>query len=177
MQCTRILSNGLRTCKERLNARWGSIPSLLSTRHGAARTVLCADEEASHGGSTEGAEFPRGHILVSITPVGQPHRMAENRIVQVVSPTTPGLQVSIGRTVRYNRESRPFRHRLEDAQGEVHLDHNVSLDLRLCAFRLHHPPKTISDRHEYERKLFEILHSQARLGQGYHIYTSDGFVR
>ena len=45
--------------------------------------------EASHGGSTEGIEFPRGNILVSITPVGRPHRMARNRIVQVASPTTP----------------------------------------------------------------------------------------
>ena len=93
---------------ERLNARWGSIPSLVSSRYGAAGTVLWANEEASHGGSTEGAEFPRGNILLSIIPVGQPHRMARNRIVQVAPPNNPGLQVSIGRTVRYNCEFRPF---------------------------------------------------------------------
>lgn len=38
-------------------------------------------------------------------------------------------------------------------------------------------PKAITDRHEYERRPTEILHPQARLWQGYHIYTGDGFVR
>jgi hypothetical protein len=73
--------------------------------------------------------------------------------------------------------SRPFRHRLEDALVGGHLKHYLGLDLRLCAFRLHHLPKAIIDRHAYERKSTEILHLQARLGQGYHIYISDGFVR
>jgi hypothetical protein len=45
------------------------------------------------------------------------------------------------------------------------------------AFRLHHLPKAIFDRHEHERKPIEILHSQGRLGQGYHIYPSDWFIR
>jgi hypothetical protein len=49
MQCVHILSNGLRTCKERLNARLGSISSLLSSRHSAAVTVLWMGEEASRG--------------------------------------------------------------------------------------------------------------------------------
>jgi hypothetical protein len=79
----RILSNGLRTCKERLNARSGSIYSLLSSRDRAAVTVLWKDKEAGHDRSKEGAEFPRGNIFVSITPVGQPHRMLWNRIVHV----------------------------------------------------------------------------------------------
>ena len=30
--------------------------------------------------------FPRGNIVVSITPVGQPHRMARNRIAQADNP-------------------------------------------------------------------------------------------
>ena len=81
-----ILSNGLRTCKERLNAQLGSIRSLLSSRDSAVVTVHWTGKEAGHGRSTEGAEFPRGNILVSITPVGQPHRMAWNRIVQVDHP-------------------------------------------------------------------------------------------
>ena len=48
----------------------------------SAVTVFLTGEEASHGRSTEGA-VPRGNTLVSITPVGQPYRMARNRIVQV----------------------------------------------------------------------------------------------
>ena len=67
---------------------------------------------------------------------------------------------------RENRESRPFRHRLEDALGGGHLEHNLGLDLRRCAFRFHHLPQAIIHRHEYERKPTEILHAQARLGQG-----------
>jgi hypothetical protein len=43
-------------------------------------------EEAGHGRSTKGTEFPRGNIVVSITPVGQPHRMARNRIAQADNP-------------------------------------------------------------------------------------------
>ena len=86
MQCTRILSNGRGTCKERLNARLGSIPSLLSCRHSAAVSVLWMGEEAGHGSSTEGTEFPRGNIVVSITPVGHPYRMARNRIAQADNP-------------------------------------------------------------------------------------------
>lgn len=82
----RILSNGLRTCKERLNARLGSIYSFLSSRDSAVVTVLWMDKEAGHDRSTEGTEFPRGNILVSIIPVGPPHRMAWNRIVQVDNP-------------------------------------------------------------------------------------------
>lgn len=58
----------------------------------------------------------------------------------------------------------------------IQLEHNVGLDLRLCAFRLHQLPKAVFDRHEYERKPTEILHSQGRLGQGYHIDPSDGFI-
>ena len=47
----------------------------------------------------------------------------------------------------------------------IQLEHNLGLDLRLCAFRLHHLPKAVFDRHEYERKPTEILHSQGRLGR------------
>ncbi|MCI0426865.1 MAG: group 1 truncated hemoglobin [Nitrospiraceae bacterium] len=61
--------------------------------------------------------------------------------------------------------------------SEGHLEHNLGLDLRLCAFRLHHLPKAIFDQLEYGRKPTKILHLQARLWQGYHIYTSDRFVR
>lgn len=50
-----------------------------------------------------------------------------------------------------------------------HLEHNLGLDLRLCVFRLHYIPRAIFYRHEYERGFTEILHLQARLGQGYHM--------
>ena len=60
----------------------------------------------------------------------------------------------------------PFRHRLEDALWGGHLEHNLGLDPRLCAFRFHHLPQAIIHRHEDERKPTEILHAQARLGQG-----------
>jgi len=59
----------------------------------------------------------------------------------------------------------------------IQLDHNLGLALRLCAFRLHHLPKAIFDWHECERKPTEVLHSQGRLGQGYHICPSDWFIR
>lgn len=59
----------------------------------------------------------------------------------------------------------------------IQLEHNLGLALRLCAFRLLHLLKAVFDRHEYERKPTEILHSQGRLGQGYHIYPSDEFIR
>jgi hypothetical protein len=59
----------------------------------------------------------------------------------------------------------------------IQLEHNLGLALRLCAFRLHHLLKAVFDRHEYERKPTEILHSQGRLGHGYHIYPSDEFIR
>ena len=55
-----------------------------------------------------------------------------------------------------------------------HLEHNLGLDLRLCVFRLHYIPRAIFYRHEYERGFTEMLHLQARLGQGYHMYISDG---
>jgi hypothetical protein len=55
-----------------------------------------------------------------------------------------------------------------------HLEHNLGLDLRLCVFRLHYIPRAIFYRHEYERRSTEVLHLQARLGQGYHMYISDG---
>jgi len=86
MQYAIILSNGLRTCKERLNARSELIPSLLSSRHHPAVTVFWTGEEAGHGRSTEGTEFSRGKILVSIATVGQLRRMARSRIVQVKNP-------------------------------------------------------------------------------------------
>jgi len=82
----RILSNGLRTCKEQLNARSGSIYSLLSSRDTAVVTVLWTDKEAGRNRSTEGTELPRGNILVSITPVDPPHRMSWNTIVHVDNP-------------------------------------------------------------------------------------------
>jgi hypothetical protein len=44
------------------------------------------DKEAGHDRSREGTELSRGNILVSITPVGQPHRMSWNRIVHVDNP-------------------------------------------------------------------------------------------
>ena len=59
----------------------------------------------------------------------------------------------------------------------IQLEHNLGLALRLCAFRLHHLPKAIFDWHECERKPTEVLHSQGRLEQGYHIYPSDWFIR
>ena len=59
----------------------------------------------------------------------------------------------------------------------IQLEHNLGLALRLCAFRLHHLLKVVFDRHEYERKPTEILHSQGRLGLGYHINPSDEFIR
>jgi len=59
----------------------------------------------------------------------------------------------------------------------IQLEHNLGLALRLCAFCLHHLPKAIFDWHECEQKRTEILHSQGRLGQGYHIYPSDWFIR
>lgn len=59
----------------------------------------------------------------------------------------------------------------------IQLEHNLGLALRLCVFRLHHLPKAEFDRHEYERTPTEILHSQGRLGQGYHNYPSDWFIR
>lgn len=59
----------------------------------------------------------------------------------------------------------------------IQLEHNLGLALRLYVFRLHHLLKAVFDRHEYERKPTEILHSQGRLGQGYHIYPSDEFIR
>jgi hypothetical protein len=61
--------------------------------------------------------------------------------------------------------SRPFRHRLEDALVGGHLEHNLGLVLHLCAFRLHHIPKAIIDRHEYERKPTKILYLQASWGR------------
>ena len=60
----RILSNGLRTCKEQLNARSGSIYSLLSSRDSAVVTLLLTGKEAGHDRSREGTELPRGNILV-----------------------------------------------------------------------------------------------------------------
>jgi hypothetical protein len=65
---------------------WGQFPRSYSSRHSAAVTVFWMGEEAGHGRATEGVEFPRSYILVSITLVGQPHRMARNRIVQVDNP-------------------------------------------------------------------------------------------
>ena len=59
----------------------------------------------------------------------------------------------------------------------IQLEHNLGLALRLYVFRLHHLLKAVFDRHEYERKPTEILHSQGRLGQGYHIYPSYEFIR
>lgn len=58
----------------------------------------------------------------------------------------------------------------------IQLEHNLGLALRLCAFRLHHLPKAIFDWHECERKPTEVLHSQGRLGQGYHMCPSDWFI-
>jgi hypothetical protein len=55
---------------------------------------------------------------------------------------------------------------LEDALAESHLDHNLGLYLRLCAFRFHHLPHARIYRHEYEQKPLEMLHGQVRLGQG-----------
>jgi hypothetical protein len=49
--------------------------------------------------------------------------------------------------------------------------------MRLCAFRLHYLPEAIFGRHEYEQKPIEVLHLQARFRRGYHIYTSDEFIR
>jgi hypothetical protein len=59
----------------------------------------------------------------------------------------------------------------------IQLEHNLGLALRLCAFHLHHLLKAVFDRHEYERKPTEILHSQGRLGQDYHINPSDELIR
>ena len=59
----------------------------------------------------------------------------------------------------------------------IQLEHNLGLALRLCAFRRHHLLKAVFDRHEHERKPIEILHSRGRMGQGYHIYLSDEFIR
>ena len=59
----------------------------------------------------------------------------------------------------------------------IQFEHNLGLALRLCAFRLHHLLKAVFDRHEYERKPTEVLHSQGRLGQGYHINPSDELIR
>ena len=55
---------------------------------------------------------------------------------------------------------------MEDLLGGSHLHHYLGLYLRLCAFRFHHLPQAIIYRHEYERKPPEILHAEARLGQG-----------
>ena len=166
MQCTRILSDGLRTCKEPLNAPLRPLPRILSCRHNAAATLFWTGEEAGHGRPTEGAEFPRGNILISVSLVGQPHRIARNRIVQVDSPQTRSCKSQSDVQFRESRESRPFRHRLEDALGGGHFEHNLGLDLRLCAFRFHHLPQAIIHRREHERKPTEILHAQTRLGQG-----------
>jgi hypothetical protein len=76
MQCIRILSNGLRTCKERLNARLELIPSLLSSRHSAAVTVLWTAEEAGHGRSTEGA-VPRQYFGIDYPDRPTPSNDAE----------------------------------------------------------------------------------------------------
>ena len=46
----------------------------------------------------------------------------------------------------------------------------------LCAFCFHHPSEAIFYRHEYDRKPIEILHSQARSGQGSHIDPGGEFV-
>lgn len=99
--------------------------------------------------------------------ITSPNGAEQDRTSQ--SSATPIRQVLIGRTVQVESKVRPFRHRPEDALGGGHLDHNLGLDLCLCAFRLHHLPKAIFDRHEFERKPTEILQSPARLEQGCHI--------
>ena len=60
MQCVCILSDGLRTCKERLNAAFGLLPRILSCRHNAPATLFLAGQEAGHRRPTEGAEFLHG---------------------------------------------------------------------------------------------------------------------
>jgi hypothetical protein len=49
-------------------------------------TLLSARAEAGHSYVTEGAEFFRRSILVSVSRVGQSHPMARDRVVQVDNP-------------------------------------------------------------------------------------------
>jgi hypothetical protein len=82
MQCTRILSNGLGTCKERLNARLGSIPSVLSSRHSIEVTVLWTGEKASRGTG------PYRPIIRNPDPVSLNRTYSSGRIVSPAPSAT-----------------------------------------------------------------------------------------
>ena len=60
--------------------------SFLSDYHGSAGTLLSARAAAGHSYGTEGAEFSRRIILVSVSRAGQSHPMARDRVVQVDNP-------------------------------------------------------------------------------------------